>query len=80
MEHFPKFHCEKLLEELQSVAERVIVLKSSSFFKQSRSHVEHNLFQAYVGHWNVKDFNIRGYNARSVGNFAMEKLTFQLEN
>jgi ubiquinone/menaquinone biosynthesis C-methylase UbiE len=76
IEHLPKIHGEKLLEELHRVADTVIVSTPSSFFKQPKGHVERNSFQAHVSHWTVEDFKKRGYKVRGVGSLAMHKVAF----
>lgn len=76
IEHLPKIHGKKLLEELHRVADTIIVSTPSSFFKQPKRHVEHNSFQAHVSHWTVEDFKKRGYKVRGVGNLAMHKIAF----
>jgi ubiquinone/menaquinone biosynthesis C-methylase UbiE len=76
IEHLPKIHGEKLLEELHRVADTVIVSTPSSFFKQPKGHVERNSFQAHVSHWTVEDFKKRGYKVRGAGSLAMHKVAF----
>jgi len=76
IEHLPKIHGEKLLEELHRVADTIIVSTPSSLFKQPKRHVERNSFQAHVSHWTVEDFKKRGYKVRGVGNLAMHKIAF----
>ena len=48
IEHLPKKQGEQLLEELQRIADTVIVSTPSSFFKQPKSHTEHNPHQEHV--------------------------------
>lgn len=74
IEHLPKKRGEKLLEELHRIADTIIVSTPSSFFKQPKSHVERNLFQAHVSKWTVEDFKKRGYDVKGVGNLAINKL------
>ena len=76
IEHMPKIHGEKLLEELHRIADTVIVSTPSSFFKQPKGHVERNSFQAHVSHWTIEDFKKRGYKVRGVGSLAMNKVAF----
>ena len=74
IEHLPKKRGEKLLEELHRIADTIIVSTPSSFFKQPKSHVERNSFQAHVSKWTVEDFKKRGYDVKGVGNLAINKL------
>jgi len=74
IEHLPKKQGEKLLEELHRIADTVIVSTPSAYFKQPKSHVKRNPFQAHVSKWTVEDFKKRGYNVKGVGNLAMHKL------
>jgi ubiquinone/menaquinone biosynthesis C-methylase UbiE len=76
IEHLPRVHGEKLLDELHRIADMVIVSTPSSFFKQPKSHVERNLFQAHVSHWTVEDFKKRGYKVKGVGNLSIHKIAF----
>ncbi len=77
IEHLPKVHGEKLLDELHRVADTVIVSTPSSFFKQPKDHVKRNSFQEHVSLWTVEDFKKRGYTVRGVGSLAVRKLAFQ---
>ena len=74
IEHLPKRHGEKLLEELHRIAETIIVSTPTVYFRQPTSHVKNNPFQAHVSKWTVEDFKKRGYNVKGVGNIAMHKL------
>jgi ubiquinone/menaquinone biosynthesis C-methylase UbiE len=74
IEHLPKKHGEKLLEELHRIADTVIVSTPSAYFKQPKSHVKRNPFQAHVSKWTVEDFKKRGYDVKGVGNIAAHKL------
>jgi ubiquinone/menaquinone biosynthesis C-methylase UbiE len=74
IEHLPKNHGEKLLEELHRIAETIIVSTPSVYFRQPKSHVKNNPFQAHISKWTVEDFKKRGYNVKGVGNIAMHKL------
>ncbi|MCK4884918.1 class I SAM-dependent methyltransferase [Candidatus Bathyarchaeota archaeon] len=74
IEHLPKNRGEKLLEELHRIADTIIVSTPSSFFKQPKSRVGRNSFQAHVSKWTVGDFKKRGYNVKGVGNLAINKL------
>ena len=76
IEHLPKNHGEKLLDELHRIADMVIVSTPSSFFRQPKSHVGRNPFQAHVSKWTVDDFKKRGYDVKGVGALAMHKLAF----
>jgi len=73
IEHLPKKHGEKLLEELHRIADTVIVSTPSSFFKQPKSYVKCNPFQAHISKWTVEDFKKRGYDVKGVGNLAAQK-------
>ena len=74
IEHLPKNHGEKLLEELHRIADTIIVSTPSAYFKQPKSHVKRNPFQAHVSKWTVEDFKKRGYDVKGVGNLAAHKL------
>jgi len=74
IEHLPKNRGEKLLEELHRIADTIIVSTPSAYFKQPKSHVERNPFQAHVSKWTVEDFKKRGYDVKGVGNLAAHKL------
>jgi 2-polyprenyl-3-methyl-5-hydroxy-6-metoxy-1,4-benzoquinol methylase len=74
IEHLPKNRGEKLLEELHRIADTIIVSTPSVYFKQPKSHVKRNPFQAHISKWTVEDFKKRGYNVKGVGNIAMHKL------
>jgi ubiquinone/menaquinone biosynthesis C-methylase UbiE len=74
IEHLPKRHGEKLLNELHRIADLVIVSTPSAFFTQPKSHVKNNPFQEHVSKWNVEDFRKRGYNVKGVGELAAHKL------
>ena len=74
IEHLSKRHGEKLLEELRRIADTVIVSTPSSFFRQPKSHVARNPFQAHVSKWTVEDFKKRGYDVKGVGGLAAYKL------
>ena len=74
IEHLPKNRGEKLLEELHRIADTVIVSTPSSFFRQPKSHVKRNPFQAHVSKWTVEDFKKRGYDVKGAGNLAAHKL------
>jgi ubiquinone/menaquinone biosynthesis C-methylase UbiE len=74
IEHLPKNHGEKLLDELHRIAETIIVSTPSVYFRQPKSHVKNNPFQAHISKWTVEDFKKRGYNVKGVGNIAMHKL------
>ncbi|MFZ7138497.1 MAG: class I SAM-dependent methyltransferase [archaeon] len=74
IEHLPKNCGEKLLEELQRIADTVIVSTPSSFFKQPKNHTEHNPFQEHVSKWTIEDFKKKGYKVKGVGELAANKL------
>lgn len=74
IEHLQKRSGEKLLDELNRIADMVIVSTPSSFFRQPKSHVAGNPFQAHVSKWTVEDFKKRGYEVKGVGNLAAHKL------
>jgi len=74
IEHLPKKHGEKLLDELYRIADTVIVSTPSVFFRQPKNHVGRNPFQAHVSKWTVEDFKKRGYEVRGVGELALHTL------
>jgi len=74
IEHLPKNSGENLLEELHRIADTIIVSTPSAYFKQPKSHVKRNPFQAHVSKWTVEDFKKRGYDVKGVGNLAAHKL------
>lgn len=74
IEHLPKRDGEKLLDELDRIADTVLVSTPSFFFRQPASRVESNRFQAHVSLWGVEDFRKRGYSVKGVGNLAVHKL------
>ena len=74
IEHLPKRQGEKLLNELHRIADLVIVSTPSAFFRQPKSHVKNNPFQAHVSKWTVEDFRKRGYDVKGVGELAAHKL------
>lgn len=74
IEHIHKEYSEKLLDELQRIADIVIVSTPSHYFKQPKHHVDCNPFQAHVSKWTVLDFRKRGYEVRGVGNLTIHNL------
>ena len=74
VEHLHKEYGEKLLDELQRIAETIIVSTPSHYFKQPKRHVDRNPFQTHVSKWTVSDFRKRGYEVRGVGNLAIHNL------
>jgi 2-polyprenyl-3-methyl-5-hydroxy-6-metoxy-1,4-benzoquinol methylase len=74
IEHLPKQQGEKLLDELHRIADVVIVSTPSAFFRQPKSHVKNNPFQAHVSKWTVEDFKKRGYDVKGAGALAAHKL------
>jgi len=78
IEHMHKEYGERLLDELQRIADMIIVSTPSHFFKQPKYHVDLNPFQAHVSKWTVSDFRKRGYEVRGVGNLAIRNLAFPI--
>jgi 2-polyprenyl-3-methyl-5-hydroxy-6-metoxy-1,4-benzoquinol methylase len=74
IEHLPRRSGERLLEELSRISDTVIVSTPSSFFRQPKSHVASNPFQAHISKWTVEDFRSRGYDVKGVGELAVHKL------
>jgi 2-polyprenyl-3-methyl-5-hydroxy-6-metoxy-1,4-benzoquinol methylase len=74
IEHLPKEHGERLLDELHRIADVVIVSTPSVFFRQPENHVGCNPFQAHVSKWTVEDFKKRGYDVKGVGELAVHTL------
>ena len=74
IEHLPRQQGEKLLNELHRIADLVIVSTPSAFFRQPKSHVKSNPFQAHVSKWTVEDFRKRGYDVKGVGELTAHKL------
>jgi 2-polyprenyl-3-methyl-5-hydroxy-6-metoxy-1,4-benzoquinol methylase len=74
IEHLPKKHGERLLDELHRIADTVIVSTPSVFFRQPKNHVGRNPFQEHVSKWTVEDFKKRGYEVRGVGELALHTL------
>lgn len=74
IEHLPKKHGEKLLDELYRIADTVIVSTPAVFFRQPKNHVGRNPFQEHVSKWTVEDFKKRGYEVRGVGELALHTL------
>jgi len=71
IEHLHKEYGEKLLDELQRIADTIIVSTPSHYFEQPKHHVDRNPFQAHVSSWSVSDFRKRGYEVRGVGNITI---------
>jgi 2-polyprenyl-3-methyl-5-hydroxy-6-metoxy-1,4-benzoquinol methylase len=74
IEHLPKEHGERLLDELHRIADVVIVSTPSVFFRQPENHVGCNPFQAHVSKWTVEEFKKRGYDVKGVGELAVHTL------
>ena len=74
IEHLPKKLGEQLLDDLGRIADTVIVSTPSNYFRQPKSHTEHNPFQAHISKWTIEDFKKRGYNVKGVGDLAAHKL------
>lgn len=78
VEHIHKEYGEKLLDELQRIADMIIVSTPSHYFKQPKHHVDRNPFQAHVSKWTVSDFQKRGYEVRGVGNLSIHSLAISI--
>lgn len=79
IEHLHKEYGEKLLDELQRIADIIIVSTPSHYFKQPKHHVDRNPFQAHVSKWKVSDFRKRGYEVKGVGNLAIRNLAIPVQ-
>jgi len=79
IEHLHKEYGEKLLDELQRIADTIIVSTPSHYFKQPEYHVDRNPFQAHVSKWTVSDFRKRGYEVRGVGSLAIRNLAIPIQ-
>ena len=79
IEHLSKKQGEFLLEELNRIAKIVIVSTPSFYFKQPKSHTQHNPHQTHLSKWSVKDFKQRGYNVKGVGNLTAYNLVLPIK-
>lgn len=79
IEHLSKKQGELLLKELSRIANIVIVSTPSFFFKQPKSHTQHNPHQAHMSKWTVKDFKQRGYYVKGVGNLTAYNLVLPIK-
>lgn len=67
IEHLPKSAGERLLDELERVARRIIVTTPNYWFKQRA--FDKNKFQLHKSVWSAGDFRKRGYRVRGLGEF-----------
>jgi len=78
VEHLHKEYGEKLLDELQRIADTIIVSTPSHYFKQPKHHVDRNPFQTHVSKWAISDFRKRGYEVIGVGNLTIINLNIPI--
>lgn len=64
IEHLPRHNGEKLLNELERIADTVIISTPNRYFKQD--HFDSNPLQAHLSKWSISDFTHRGYKVRGV--------------
>ncbi|MEM2105329.1 MAG: class I SAM-dependent methyltransferase [Candidatus Bathyarchaeia archaeon] len=69
LEHIPKSDGEKLLNELERIAKKVIITTPNGLLPQKP--LDGNPFQRHVSYWSVKDFTKRGYTVKGVGYFTI---------
>lgn len=69
IEHLPRPSGERLLDELERVARRVIVSTPGRFFEQEP--FDGNPYQHHLSAWSVSDFRRRGYAVYGVGDLAL---------
>ncbi len=65
IEHLSKAAGERLLDEMERVARRVVVTTPNLFLEQSE--YDGNPYQRHLSVWGVKDFRRRGYRVYGVG-------------
>lgn len=64
IEHLPRQSGERLLNELERIAKKVIISTPNRYLKQG--HFDNNPLQTHLSEWKVSDFNMRGYKVRGV--------------
>jgi len=69
IEHLPKKAGERLLEELERIANKVIVTTPNVFFPQDA--YDRNPFQRHISKWSTHDFTKRGYKVKGIGEFVL---------
>lgn len=69
IEHLHREHGERLLDELERVAQRVVVTTPNLFFEQAE--YDGNLHQRHLSFWRPSDFRRRGYKVLGVGVFTI---------
>ena len=79
IEHLSKKQGGRLLKELNRIAKIVIVSTPTFYFKQPKSHTQHNPHQAHLSKWTVKDFKQRGYYVKGVGNLTIYNLVLPIK-
>lgn len=65
IEHLPRESGERLLDELERVARRVVVSTPNWFFQQDE--YDQNPHQRHRSAWSARDFKRRGYRVEGVG-------------
>jgi SAM-dependent methyltransferase len=67
IEHLPEDKGLHLIEELERIAETVIITTPNVLFSQDM--LDGNSFQRHVSSWSVADFLTRGYRVHGIGDF-----------
>lgn len=69
LEHIQKDSGERLLNELERIAKKVIITTPNGLLPQEP--LDGNPFQRHISCWSVKDFTKRGYTVKGVGYFTV---------
>lgn len=76
IEHLPKEDGEKMLSELERIAQTVIVSTPFHYFNQDA--LDDNPYRTHVSKWSTWDFRRRGYKIKGVGNMAVHNFPIQI--
>jgi len=69
LEHMPKAKGLLLVEELERIANRIIVSTPTIFFRQPL--YDENLFQKHISIWHYNEFKQKGYIVRGIGGLRL---------
>jgi len=72
IEHLPRNDGEKMLGELERIAQMVIISAPSHYFSQPA--FDDNPYRTHLSRWSARDFSKRGYKVKGVGNLAIHNL------
>jgi len=72
IEHLPKEDGEKMLGELERIAQTVMISTPSHYFSQPG--FDDNPYRTHFSKWSARDFRKRGYKVKGVGSFTVHHL------